>query len=138
VIEAHIAAGRNKFRGIREICTWPVNPDLDLNGLKGVVNIPNRLSNEKIREGFVCLKYGLSLDVGLNYTQLLELVDLSMAFQDTTIIVTHCGGLSGIYPYDEKSEEVISEWKHGITELAALPQCIYETRWYGIENRQVV
>jgi L-fuconolactonase len=139
VIEAHIAAGRNRFRGIREICTWPVNPDLDLNGLKGVVNIPNRLSNEKFREGFACLKkYGLSLDVGLNYTQLLELVDLSMAFPDTTIIVTHCGGPSGIYPYDEKSEEVISEWKHGITELAACPNVFIKLgglgsrigRWY--------
>ena len=122
VIEAHIAAGRNKFRGIREICAWPANPNLDLNGLKGVVNIPNRLLNETFREGFACLKkYGLSLDVGLSYTQLMELVDLARAFPDTTIIVTHCGGLSGIYPHDEKSEKAISEWKHGITELATCP-----------------
>ena len=118
VLEAHIAASKNRFRGIRHISTWNTSPNImtSHNAPKGLLLDP------KFREGFACLqKYGLSFDAWLYYPQLMELVDLARAFPDITIVVDHIGGLLGIGPYAGMSDEVFRDWKQGISALATCP-----------------
>jgi len=119
VLEAHIAASKNRFRGIRHISTWNANPA----DIMAAQNAPKGLLlDPKFREGFACLqKYGLSFDAWLYFSQLMELVDLAKAFPYIAIVVNHIGGLLGIGPYDGKTDEVFRDWKRGITALATCP-----------------
>ena len=115
VIEAHIEASRNRFRGIRR--TSP----------KGLLLDP------KFREGFACLqKYNLSYDVFVYHTYLMEVVDLARAFPDIPIIVDHTGGPRGTGPYAGKREEVFQEWKGGIAALANCPNVVVKLGGLGM------
>ncbi len=130
VLEAHIAASRDRFRGIRYISTWDASSDIvpSRNHPKGVLLDP------KFREGFTYLqKYNLSFDSWLYHTQLMELVDLARAFPDIPIIVNHIGGPLGIGPYAGKREEVLQEWKRGITALASCPNMVMKLGGLGME-----
>ena len=117
-LEAHAAAGGNRFRGIRHISAWDANPDVR----SGRTNPQGLLQDTKFREGFACLqKYGLSFDAMLYHTQLMELVDLAGAFPDVAIIMNHVGRPLGIGPYAGKRDQVFQEWKQGIAAVAACP-----------------
>ena len=119
VLEAHIAASKNRFRGIRHISVWTASPaDImaSYNAPKGLLLDP------KFREGFACLqKYGLSFDAWLYFPQLMELVDLARAFPEIAIVVDHIGSLVRVGPYAGKNDEVFRDWKRGIAALAACP-----------------
>ncbi len=121
VLEAHISASRNRFRGIRFREIRHTSP-------KGLLLDP------KFREGFACLqKYNLSYDALVYRPDLMELVDLARVFPDIPIIVNHTGGPRGTVPYtgkreevfqERKREEVFQEWKRGIAALANCPNVV--------------
>ena len=127
VLEAHLAASRDRFRGIRFNTTWDASPDVSSR-----VNTPNLLSNPRLREGFAQLRrYNLSFDSFLYFHQLPGLVDLARAFPDTTIILNHIGGPLGVGPYTGKREEVFREWKRGIETLATCPNVVLKLGGMG-------
>src|SRR4029077_16889318 len=119
VLEAMIAAGGGRFRGIRYISAS--HPDEAARGSS--VNRPSGLLlNGKVREGFARLHpLGLSFDAWMYFTQLGELVDLARAFPETPIVLDHVGGPIGIGPYAGKRDEVFAEWRTRIAELAGCP-----------------
>jgi len=130
VLEAHIAASRNRFRGIRYTSPWHENI--------AIVTLRNRprgvLLDSKFREGFACLqKYNLSFDSWLYHTQLMDLVDLAKAFPKIPIILDHIGSPLGIGPYARKGEDVFQEWKCGITALASCPNVVVKLGGLGME-----
>lgn len=117
VIEAHIAAGKGRVRGVRQSCTWDTDPSI-ISLAKG----KEMMWDSGFRDGFALLaQYGLTFDAWQYYSQLLELADLARAYPDTTIIVNHAGGPLGIGRYAGKSREVQQEWKRGMLELASCP-----------------
>ena len=116
VLEAHIAAGKQRFRGIRHIAAWDTNRDVHSRRNTP----PSLLMDSKFREGFATLqRYNLSFDAWLYHPQLNELIDLTRAFQDTTIILDHVGGPLRIGPYTSRREAVFQEWQRSIAELAS-------------------
>jgi predicted TIM-barrel fold metal-dependent hydrolase len=119
VLEAMILAGGGRFRGIRYISAS--HPDEAARGSS--INRPSGLLlNAKVREGFAKLHpLGLSFDAWMYFTQLGELVDLARAFPETPIVLDHVGGPIGIGPYAGKRDDVFTEWKNSITELARCP-----------------
>jgi len=129
VLETHIAASKNRFRGIRYISTWDASPDIISSR-----NVPRGLLlDTKFREGFACLqKYDLSFDAWLFYPQLMELVDLARAFPDTCIVMNHIGGLLGTGPYAGKREEVFNDWKRGIAALATCRNVVIKLGGLGM------
>ena len=115
VLEAHIDAGRGRFRGVRYITAWDASPEL-----KSRRFVPRGLlMDRKFREGFAILhRYGLSFDAWLYHPQLPELIDLAREFPDITIIVNHAGGPLGIGPYATARKSVFQDWKNSISELS--------------------
>ena len=130
VLEAHLAASPNRFRGIRHICTWDASPAVKT----PIPGAPRGLMlDSAFRAGFAALqKYGLSYDAWLYYPQLPELVSLARAFPEVPIIVNHIAGVLGVGPYAGKRDEVFQAWKRGMGELAACPQVVVKLGGLGM------
>ncbi|MFC1990196.1 amidohydrolase family protein [Chloroflexota bacterium] len=132
VLEAHLAASRDRFRGIRYGTAWDTSPNI-----VPIRNNPPKglLLDAKFREGFACLQnYHLSYDSWLYHPQLMELVDLARAFPETPIVVNHIGYPLGIGSYVGKREVVFQDWKHGITALADCPNVVVKLGGLGMPN----
>src|SRR5215831_19762114 len=113
VLEAHMAASPDRFRGIRHSTTWDASEKIRSDAPAGL------LANSSFRSGFACLQhYGLSFDAWLYHPQLPELAGLARAFPNVTIILDHIGGPLGVGPYAGKRDEVLQAWRKGIAELA--------------------
>ena len=117
VLEAHVEAGRGRFRGVRASAAYDAFP-----GIGNTINVPGAYSRADFRVGVKQLTaMGLSLDVWMFHPQLADVVDLARACPDTNMIMGHCGGPLGYGPYAGKRDEVFSQWKRGVTELAKCP-----------------
>lgn len=116
VLDAQIAAGGGRFRGIRLGATWDPNdaiPNHRTNPPKGL------LLRQDFRAGFAHLApRHLSFEAWCYHHQIPEVTDLARAFPDTTIILDHFGGPIGIGPYAGKADEVYAQWRTHLAELA--------------------
>jgi predicted TIM-barrel fold metal-dependent hydrolase len=116
VLEAEIAAGNGRFRGIRHSSAWDAEPEVA--GMyatrpKGLLLDPT------FRKGFACLApLGLSFDAWLLHPQIGELADLARAFPDTRIVLDHCGGPVGVGRFAGRREETFAIWKAAIQDIA--------------------
>lgn len=122
VLEAHIAASRNRFRGIRHACGWDASSTI-----RNSHSNPKRslLLDKKFREGFNALeKNNLVFDAWLYHPQIPELIDLARSFSGVTIILDHFGGPLGVGPYQGRREEIFEQWKKSISELATCPNVV--------------
>jgi predicted TIM-barrel fold metal-dependent hydrolase len=123
VLEAHVEAGRGRFRGIRQVTVW--DPTISMRGLQSgprPMMTKGMLSSEAFRRGFAVLgSMGLSFDAWLYHTQLPELLDLARAFPGTTIIINHVGGPVSVGTYAGRRDEVFAHWCGAMAELAKCP-----------------
>jgi L-fuconolactonase len=119
VLEAQIAAGGGRYRGIRYISA--THPEQGQWG-SPVLRPEGMLRQPEVREGFARLApLGLSFDAWMYHTQLAELIDLARAFPATSIVLDHVGGAIGLGPYAGRRDEVFAEWSGKIRELAECP-----------------
>ncbi len=119
VLEAQIAAGQGRFRGIR--CTSAWHPDPAARGSM-IAPPPMLLLEPAFRAGFAQLApLGLSFDAWMYHTQLAELRDLADAFPETPIVLNHLGGAIGIGPYEGRRRHVLAAWGAALRELAHCP-----------------
>ena len=122
VLEAHIAAGNGRFRGIRHSASY----DADV-GVLGLLAGRNKelYLNPTFREGFAQLApLGLSFDAWMLEPQLPDLIDLARAFPDTTIILDHVGTPLGISAYAGRRDERFGVWRESIQALAKCPNVV--------------
>ncbi|MEE9254898.1 MAG: amidohydrolase family protein [Pseudomonadales bacterium] len=122
VLEAHVAASPNRFKGIRHASGWHESPDIR----NSHTNPPQGLLlDSTFREGFQKLaEYGLSFDAWLYHPQLHELADLAKAYPATIIILDHMGGPLGVGPYEGEREAVFAEWRKSIALAAQCPNVV--------------
>lgn len=119
VLEAQIAVGGGRFRGIRHAAGWHHDPVI---GNSHTNPGPGLYLRPDFRAGMAQLvRLGLSLDAWLYHTQLSDAVDLARAFPSANIIMCHMGGPLGYGPYAGKRDEVFASWKAGMKELASCP-----------------
>jgi predicted TIM-barrel fold metal-dependent hydrolase len=119
VLEAMIAHGGGRFRGIRFISAS--DPEQAQWGATAV-RPQGLLLDRKVREGFAQLApLGLSFDAFMYHPQLADLVDLARAFPATPIVLNHVGGPIGLGRYKGRRDEVFADWSAGIRALAACP-----------------
>lgn len=118
VLEAHIEAGRGRFRGIRQIVGW----DSAIASRPTAPAIPGMLLDPAFRSGIARLgRFGLSYETSLYYPQLGELADLARAFPDLPIIANHCAGLILVGPHAVDPEASTRAWRDGMRALASCP-----------------
>jgi predicted TIM-barrel fold metal-dependent hydrolase len=122
VLEAEIAAGGGRFRGIRHSSAWDADPNV---AHMYATRPQGLLLDQTFRKGFACLgPLGLSFDAWLFHPQLNEFVDLARAFPDTRICLDHCGGPVGTGRYAGRREEVFPVWKASIQQAAKCPNVV--------------
>jgi predicted TIM-barrel fold metal-dependent hydrolase len=122
VLEAEIAAGNGRFRGIRHSSAWDADPNV---AHMYATRPKGLLLDSTFRKGFACLApLGLSFDAWLFHPQLGEFADLARAFPDTRICLDHCGGPIGIGNYAGRREEIFSTWEASIQEVAKCPNVV--------------
>jgi predicted TIM-barrel fold metal-dependent hydrolase len=119
VLEAHIRAGGDRFRGIRHISAWDADPAI---GNPAYSPPRGLLGDAAFRRGFAVLgRLGLSFDAWLYHPQIDELADLGRAFPSTAIVLNHVGGPIRIGAYAGRREEEFRRWEASIRNLAACP-----------------
>jgi len=120
VLEAQMAVGGGRFRGIRYGVSWDGAPAIS----KFVSRVvpPHLVRDPTFREGFAQLgKLGLSFESWQYHPQLPDAIDLARAFPDTTIILNHVGGVLGVGPYRGRRDEIRASWQKDMAELAKCP-----------------
>lgn len=119
VLQAHIAAGNGRFKGIRHAGGWDASPMIHNSHTK-----PSRglYGETGFREGFAQLApLGLSFEAWQYHPQLPDVIALARAFPGAAIILNHCGGPLGVGPYAGRTEETFAQWRRHIAELATCP-----------------
>ena len=128
VLEAHLAASGNRFRGIRFSCAWDASPDVS----PGSPNTQGMLSDPRFRSGFDTLqRMGLSFDALVYHTQLEELAELAGAFPNAVIILNHIGRPLGVGPYAGQRDEVFADWQTGIAAVAERDNVVCKLGGFG-------
>ncbi len=122
VLEAEIAAGQGRFRGIRHSSAW--------DGEAAVASMyatrpKGLLLDATYRKGFACLApLGLTFDAWLFHPQLGDFIDLARTFPQQRIILDHCGGPVGLGRFAGKREETFAAWKASIQDVAKCPNVV--------------
>jgi L-fuconolactonase len=117
VLEAHIAAGAGRFRGIRQSAGW----DAAIVSTTSALPPRGLLADPAFRSGLARLdKLGLSYECSLYHPQLPELTDLARAFPGLPILANHCGGPIRIGPYADDVEAAFLV--RGVARVGGLPQ----------------
>jgi L-fuconolactonase len=131
VLDAQIAAGGGRFRGIRVSTKWDSNEDL--NTTRYIV--PRGVMQDRdFRAGFATLApRKLSFDAMIYHPQIPELAELARAFPDTTIVLNHIGGLlAWTRNYRARKEEAIAQWRSSMVELAKCPNVFVKLGGLGM------
>jgi predicted TIM-barrel fold metal-dependent hydrolase len=119
VLEAEIAAGGGRFKGIRFGAAWDDDPVI---GNSHVAKGPGVHRSADFRAGLKRLfGLGLSFDAWIFHHQLAEVTELARAFPDGNIVLCHMGGVLGYGRWAGKKDEVFAAWKAAMTELARCP-----------------
>lgn len=130
VLDAHIAAGNGRFRGIRHSATWDPDPEM-LN--PAYTPAEDMLDTPGFRAGFAELgKRGLSFEAWLYFHQIPRLVRLAQACPGVPIVLNHCGGVLGIRGYAGRRDEVFSTWSANMRALAACPNVMVKCGGLGM------
>lgn len=118
VLEAHVRAGRKRFKGIRHSGTY----DAGIAPTAPPGAPPGLYRDDAFRAGFGRLsRHGLTFEAWLYHPQLNDLVDLLRQFPDQKVVLNHFGGPLGVGPYEGKRAEVFALWRASIAELARFP-----------------
>jgi len=127
VLQSLQAASPNRFRGIRHIVTWDVDPRVESRETEGVLSTP------EFRAGAKALgRMGLSLDTICCFPQLPEMVAFARAVPEVTIIMNHLGGLNRTGPFASRDDEVMPAWRSGMAELARCPNVYLKLGGHGM------
>lgn len=119
VLEAHIEAGRGRFRGIRHLTAWDADASLT-NPLSSAA--PDLLLDSSFRAGLAQLApLQLSYDAWVFFPQLPQLQEAAKRLPDTTFVVDHCGGIVRIGRYADQIDDVFARWRASMRDLARLP-----------------
>ena len=122
VLDAHLAAGGGRFRGIRHSAAW--DADSALPGSRGNPG-SGLLTRDDFRAGFKHLApRQMTFEAWCYHPQIPEVTALARAFPDTTIILDHFGGPLGVGPYAGQVDAVYTQWRTSITELATCPNVV--------------
>jgi predicted TIM-barrel fold metal-dependent hydrolase len=122
VLDAQIAAGGGRLRGIRRAGAWDADPAVPRHRTNPG---PGLFLRDDFRAGFAHLaRRGLTFEAWVYHRQIPDVTALARAFPETTIVLNHFGGPLGVGPYTGKAAEVFAAWRASIAELATCPNVV--------------
>ncbi len=137
LLERHLAAAGGpavdggRFRGIRHAVAWDTDPALY--NATAYFTSKDMLDSAPFRAGFAHLApLGLSFDAWLLFPQIPRLTALARAFPETPIVLDHCGGVLGIGRFEGRRNEVFTQWKASLLELATCPNVMVKLSGLGM------
>ncbi len=131
VLDAQIAAGGGRFRGIRRAAAWDAADAVPSHRTKPG---PGLFLRDDFRAGFAHLaSRRLTFEAWCYHRQIPDVTALARAFPATTIILNHFGGPLGIGPYAGKAADVYAQWRTSISELAACPNVVVKLGGINME-----
>lgn len=130
VLEALVAAGNGRFRGIRHFAAH----DPDDAVLGPLAHAPAGLYGDAaFRTGFAQLgRLGLTFDAWVLEPQIGEVAALARAFPETTIVLDHVGTPLGIGAYAGRLEERFAVWREAIQDIASCPNVVVKLGGLGM------
>jgi predicted TIM-barrel fold metal-dependent hydrolase len=129
VLEAMIAAGNGRFRGIRQSANWNASPVIG-NGKGAMIDLYSR---PEFDAGFrELVDLGLVFDAWVFHPEIGEVTRLARRFPAANIVIGHIGGALGYGPYAGRQREVFVEWKAAMAELATCPNVTVKLGGTGV------
>jgi len=130
ILDAHRQAAPQRLRGIRQIGARDDAPQVRVSG---PVPPAGLFSDPAFRRGFALLApHALNFEAWVYHPQLHEVAELARAFPGTQIVLNHCGGPIGIGPYQARRQEVMRDWRKGLSEVAACPNVCVKLSGLGM------
>lgn len=130
VLESHVAAGGDRFRGIRHVTAWDIDGSL-LNPVYPTGE--HMLEAPEFRAGFAQLELlGMTFDAWLFFSQIPHLTVLARAYPNIPIVLNHCGGIVRTGRYAGRHDEVYAQWSLAISELATCPNVMVKLGGLGL------
>ncbi|OZB17124.1 MAG: amidohydrolase [Hyphomonas sp. 34-62-18] len=119
ILDAHEAAAKGRFRGIRHAGACDPNPE----ALSIAGRAPRGLyADPHFRRGLARLgERGLTYDTWNYHHQIRDFTALARAVPGTVMILDHFGTPLGVGEYAGKRNEIFARWKDDIAELAECP-----------------
>jgi L-fuconolactonase len=118
-LEAHLACGHGRFRGVRQRAKWDADP-----AVKGPISVdrPGLYLEREFSAGVELLtSLGLSFDASIYHPQLPDVVTLAQRHPDANIVLIHSGSPVGHSSYAGKEKENHAIWLAGMKQLAQCP-----------------
>ena len=116
VLEKHLEVGQELFKGIRHAGGWDPHPNVrnsHHNACEGLYLLPDFL------DGLQTLaKLGYVFEAWQYHHQISQITQLAKQFPDLIIILNHFSGPLGIGPYENKREEIFTQWQKDLKELS--------------------
>ena len=119
VLDAHIAAGNGRFRGIRMRAKWDPDPQV-----KGAVSAdaPHLYLEPRMQDGLRALaKRGLVFEASIYHPQIADVAALARAVPEAQIVLIHTGSPVGHSSYAGRQPEELQRFTSDIRDLALCP-----------------
>lgn len=117
ILDAHDAAARGLFRGIRHAGSCEPDPDVPLR-IRGRAPV-DLFIDPDFRRGVARLgERGLTFDTWIYHHQIPDYAALARAIPGTTMILDHFGTPLGVGKYAGKRAEIFEKWKDDIAAVA--------------------
>jgi len=130
VLDAHVAAGAGRFRGIRHVNAYDEHPDVRASHTNPP---PGLLGHDDFRRGFAALgRAGLRFDAWLYHPQLPELAALARAHPEVPIVLDHLGGPLGIGRLAGRRDELLAEWRPAMDDVASCENVVLKLGGIGM------
>lgn len=130
VLDAHLAAGDGRFRGIRHGTAFDDDPAV---GHVYSAPRPHMLAEPDFRLGVARLgARGLTFDAWLFWHQIPELTDLARALPEVTFVLDHLGGLIGIESHAGKRDEMLEQWRRLVSDLGRCQNVVVKIGGIGM------
>ena len=124
VLEAHIAASNNRFKGIRHAAGWHQDSAVRNSHSNPTEHL---MLDNQFQAGLQVLSdMELTFDAWFYHEQLPEFIDLANNFPKATIILDHFGGPLGIGPYQGNLDEVYENWCELVAPLKNNPNVLFK------------
>jgi predicted TIM-barrel fold metal-dependent hydrolase len=117
VLDAHVAAGGGRFRGIRDALSCPIAPE--------ELSVPGRAPSQlfedpDFRAGVARLgELGFTYDSWHYHHQNGEFLALAHACPDTTMVLDHFGTPLGVGRFAGRHDEIFETWRDDVAAIAA-------------------